>query len=392
METGTHAIHYYLVADSKISANGNVKIYLRFIHHKQKTDFYTGIRWPKELFDKEKQVLLPRHTQDMDVEAYNLMLAQQKGIAHRLQLDAFMDGRQLTTEMYVTAIKSFKPVGDFVAFTNNRINYEYNKEIISNQTWRNQRNCLRQFIDFWGSPLIPFHEITQEKIREYDAYLRKLDKSHNTITGYHKVIRKFLNAAEKQNIIKVNPYNGLTFRYVPGSRRPLEQVELKRLMDIYYKKPLMHSVREVLRRFLFSCLTGVRISDSHRLHRNMIVGNKLTFKMKKTERYGRTATIPLPKAALDLVEGQEGYLFTKFADKTINEYLKVIAVIAGIEKNLTYHCARDTFGTIFIELGGDIKSLCDIMGHSDTRITEIYLKMSDQRKQNLMNNFDLLFG
>lgn len=392
MENGTTSMHYYLVADSKKTRTGLVKIYLRFIHKKQKTDYFTGIRWPRELFDKEKQVLLQRHSTDMDVEAFNLMLAQQKQIAHKLQLDSFMEGKQLTPEMYITAIRKFKPVGDFVTFTNQQINDEYNKNIISNQTWRNQRNCLRQFIDFWGSAIIPFAEITQDKLKEYDACLRKMDKAHNTITGYHKVIRKFLNAAEKKNIIKVNPYNGLSYRYVPGNRQPLEQVELKRLMDLYYNKPMMASMREVLRRFLFSCFTGVRISDSHRLHRRMIIGNKLLVKMKKTDRYGRTATIPLPKVALDLIDGYEGALFTKFADKTINEYLKVLAVTAGIEKNLTYHCARDTFGTIFIELGGDIKSLCDIMGHSDTRITEIYLKMSDKRKQNLMNNFDTMFA
>lgn len=64
---------------------------------------------------------------------------------------------------------------------------------------------------------------------------------------------------------------------------------------------------------------------------------------------------------------------------------------AGVNPGLYYHSVRDTFATIFIELGGDIKSLYDIMGHSNTRITEIYVKMADKRKIQLMNNFDSMF-
>ncbi|MBD3749187.1 MAG: hypothetical protein IE931_06815 [Sphingobacteriales bacterium] len=45
---------------------------------------------------------------------------------------------------------------------------------------------------------------------------------------------------------------------------------------------------------------------------------------------------------------------------------------------------------ITTEMGGDIKSLQTIMGHTSVKTTMIYLKMSEQRQQNLMENFDAL--
>ncbi|MDX3913012.1 MAG: site-specific integrase [Pseudosphingobacterium sp.] len=391
MTSQHNQITYYLVADSKINIKGLVKIYLRFLNKGEKTDFFTGIRWRKELFDQENQVLLPRLSNDIDVEAHNLVLAQQKSIVHKVHLDSYMDGRSFSVEAAIEAIRKFKPVGDFVSFSNKETNNDYNKDVIGYQTWRNHRTAIHRFIEFWESHVIPFADITTDKLKEYDAYLKKRGKAHNTITGYHKVLRKYLNLAINRNLIKKNPYEGLTFRYVDGNRHPLTQAEVKKLRLLFYTEILEPMEKEILRRFLFSCLTGIRISDTHRLHRNMITDNVLEFKPKKNLRFGKINRIPLPSAALELIEGRDNFFFASVSDKHINQMLKIIAAKAGIKKHLTYHCARDTFGTIFIELGGDIKSLCDIMGHSDTRITEIYLKMSDKRKQNLMNNFDQLF-
>ena len=92
-----------------------------------------------------------------------------------------------------------------------------------------------------------------------------------------------------------------------------------------------------------------------------------------------------------LIEGREGRLFEPMTDQHINLMLKILATKANIQKRLSYHCARDTFGTLFIELGGDIKTLKELMGHYSIKTTEIYLKMSDKRKAMLMNNFDVMF-
>ena len=125
----------------------------------------------------------------------------------------------------------------------------------------------------------------------------------------------------------------------------------------------------------------------------MVRNNKLYLVEKKGgENYEKNTIIPLNAFALLLIDGVEGLLFEKMAQKEVNAGLKIIAGICKIDKSLSFHCARDTFGTIFVEMGGDIKSLQMLMGHTNLKTTTIYLKMSEERRVNLMANFDKLMA
>lgn len=383
-------ISYYLAMDSRVNIKGESKIYLRFFENGKKKDFFTGVNWPKKYFNQRQQRLNKRYETDLEVEPMNLILSQNLTIIHRVQMEAFLNNRELKVDDLLDSLKNVSSQTDYVRFATLEINRLYNNDVIANETWRRHRSSLNRATDFFG-PVIFLESITPEKLVDFDAFWRKKGKANNTIAGYHKDFKKYLNIAVEKNYIKANPYNKFKFGYVDGDREALTQKEVKRLMKMYKKDKVKGTEKEILRRFLFSCLTGIRISDTHRVTTDMIVDNKLKFKPKKGLRYGKIVRIPLPSSALKLIKGRDGLLFDSFSDQHINACLKLIAARAKITKNLTYHCARDTFGTIFIELGGDIKSLCDIMGHSNTKTTEIYLKMSDQRKSDLMNNFDTMF-
>lgn len=389
---GVDQIKWFLVADTKLTKTGDVKIYLRFYEAGKKTDYFTGVKWPPALFDKTSQRLLKRHKDDIDCQANNLKLTQMKTIAHQVEIDAFLNNKKITVPVFIHALNKKTPYADFVNFAAKEINSLYNKSVITNATWRRHRSALNKFVEFWGQSQIPIDHITPRKIAEFDAYHRRKGKAPNTIAGYHKEIRKYLYIAEDMKLIKENPYRKFKFSFVAGDREALTQEELKHLTALFEQSAIGGLEHEVLRRFLFSCFTGLRISDTHRVTSEMIQGHVLKIKPNKTRRIGKIVEIPLPAAAMKLIADRKGPLFVPFSDQYINRALKVIAAHAQIKKRLTYHCARDTFGTIFIELGGDIKSCADLMGHSSTKTTAIYLKMSDQRKKNLMNNFDKMFG
>ena len=63
-----------------------------------------------------------------------------------------------------------------------------------------------------------------------------------------------------------------------------------------------------------------------------------------------------------------------------NEYLKVVAQAAGIDKPVSSHWARHTGATLLLNQGGlDMKIVAKICGHSSTRITEkVYAKLLDE--------------
>lgn len=390
MQTSNYSTSIYIVIDSKVDSNNLSKVYLRILQGKKK-DHYLKIKWPRDKFDKVNEKLLPRFPKDVDCDKNNSKILEIKNRLNKLSLDAYIRNRVYTIEDYISVIEKKASLVNFAAFMEESMKREVKQNVIAYETYQKQENTLKKLKLYFGEH-IPMGLLTIEKIKEFDAYWRNHGFKNNTVNAYHKIISKYLNQAISKGLIEKNPYEDFRFSHTPGERKALTQQEVKILYQLFEDQTLDYVEHEVLRRFLFSCITGVRISDTHQLSSEHIINNNLKFMPYKTRKLGKTVTIPLPVAALKLVHGRKGKLFVKFADQSINRILKRIAEFAGINSNISYHSARDSFGTIFIELGGDIKSLADLMGHSNTKTTEIYLKMADGRKQKLMNNFDTMFG
>jgi site-specific recombinase XerD len=299
--------------------------------------------------------------------------------------------RELTLDLFVHEYNNFASRDCFLFFATSKNNSLYEKGINTYRTrLRHQTaiNCLGDFVK--GKQLL-MKELNLEFIRQFDVWLRKVKKyRHNTIVGTHKVIKTYINYALKDGYFLDYSYTNFATAFREGDREALDRDELATLKTMLHSDLLNDLEKECLRKFLFSCYTGIRISDSDLLTSSMIKEGAIKMKMKKGERFGKEVKVPLPKYARELIEGRKGLIFHPYADKTVNAALKVIAAHAGITKNLSFHVSRDTFGTLFIELGGDIASLQELMGHSKIQTTMIYVKMSEQRKEKLMMNFDKL--
>ena len=82
----------------------------------------------------------------------------------------------------------------------------------------------------------------------------------------------------------------------------------------------------------------------------------------------------------------KGILLPVVSNQNTNAYLKEIATLCGIEKNLTFHIARHTFATVFLELGISMESVKAMLGHSDISTTQIYGKITDKKLMTEMDN------
>ena len=67
------------------------------------------------------------------------------------------------------------------------------------------------------------------------------------------------------------------------------------------------------------------------------------------------------------------------------------AEAAGIEKHISFHCSRHTFGTMMLTLGADLFTTSKLMGHSNIQTTEIYAKIVDKKKEEAINLIDGMF-
>ena len=75
----------------------------------------------------------------------------------------------------------------------------------------------------------------------------------------------------------------------------------------------------------------------------------------------------------------------------INKVLRQWVAAAGIDKKITYHTSRHTFGTMMMTVGADLYTTCKLMGHADVRTTQIYAKIVDSKKIEAVNMVDKMF-
>ncbi len=72
-----------------------------------------------------------------------------------------------------------------------------------------------------------------------------------------------------------------------------------------------------------------------------------------------------------------GVLLPVCSNQKMNAYLKELAAICGIRKNLSTHTARHTFATLTLASGATIENVAKMLGHADTKMTRHYARILD---------------
>lgn len=77
--------------------------------------------------------------------------------------------------------------------------------------------------------------------------------------------------------------------------------------------------------------------------------------------------------------------------RATNRVLLQIGRACGIEKHITSHTARHTFATMMLELGADLYTTSKLLGHADMKMTQVYAKIINQKKDDAVNLVNGLF-
>lgn len=142
---------------------------------------------------------------------------------------------------------------------------------------------------------------------------------------------------------------------------------------------------DVLKRAsLFSCLTGLRISDILNLRwENIQLSSDGGWVMHiVTQKTKTDAVLPLSEETLSLCgERGEGKVFAGLSPYHLHSHLKDWVKSAGIEKHITFHCFRHTFATLQIAAGTDLYVVSKMLTHSDIGTTQIYAQVVNEQKR-----------
>lgn len=161
----------------------------------------------------------------------------------------------------------------------------------------------------------------------------------------------------------------------------LTEEELTKIMIKKFPTKRLEQVRDV---FLFSCFTGLAYIDVKRLSKDDIRtsfdGNLwILTKRKKSD---VAVTVPLMKIPQKILAKYEGALpedkiLPVLSNQKMNAYLKEIADVCGITKNLTFHLARHTFATtVTLSKGISIETVSKMLGHTNIQTTQIYARIT----------------
>lgn len=375
-----------------IRTDGTSTVYLRVIIDRRKREFNLKVYWPQEYFDHERQQAKSRYPKDPDLANVNMIINEAKGKGNKIKLRYFSDSKRLSLDLFQKEFENYESRDNFLLYYENKMNEREKHGHISSDTRRRHNTNLNRFKGFIkGGKFLSMADLNKELMLQFRNYLRKNKKlSFNTAVGALKNVQTYINLAIEEGFKIIDPFEQISLGYKPGERQALNQAEVNRLKELFLAKSLTAIGQEVLRKFLFSCFTGIRLGDNAVVDADMISAGVLKINLIKGRRYGKQVTIPLPEFAKELISGRDGLLFRPIASQTCNDWLKIIGPQAKIEKLLTFRVSRDTFATLFITMGGDAVTLRDLLGHTSIKTTEIYIKMSEDRKTLLMNNFNNL--
>ena len=222
----------------------------------------------------------------------------------------------------------------------------------------------------------------------YEYYLRT-EKLCSDISAakYIKHLRKIINLCLAHGWISSNPFKFYKTNAKPKEKSYLNRDELTRIENKNLEITRLQHVRDI---FVFCCYTGLSYADVSKLTRQNIevgIDNRFWIKIRR-QKTNTMSSIPILPKALEILESYRDYppcqsndlMLPILSNQKMNSYLKEIADLCGVTKELTFHIARHTFATtVTLSNGVPIETVSKMLGHLDIRTTQHYAKLLDNR-------------
>ncbi len=238
----------------------------------------------------------------------------------------------------------------------------------------------------YGKEDIEIRKLDYEFISDYQYWFKSVRKcSHNTTVKYLANMKKIVLDCVKKGWLQRDPF--LDFKMVKKDipREALTESELDHVSKKIFSTQRLNLVRDL---FIFSCYTGLAYIDVKNLDKNQIIqgmdGEKWLFTHR--QKTNSPTRLPLlPQAMKILVKYQDhpkaeisGKVLPTPSNQKLNAYLKEIADLCGINKELTFHIARHTFATtVTLANGVPIETVSKMLGHKSLSQTQHYAKILD---------------
>ena len=266
-------------------------------------------------------------------------------------------------------------------------------------TVRRYESCKRYLVELirqkYGKDDLPLAEVNGELVRAFEFYLKtEKECQQNTVIRYMKCLKKITNLALANEWIAKDPFIGIKFHEKEVIR---EFLTMDELLSIYHKEFSLERITVVRDVFIFAAFTGLAFIDVQQLSPEHIVkdNNENLWIRKPRQKTKNMCNIPLLDIPLEILRKyadypackKKGVLLPVPCNQKMNSYLKEIADLCLIKKNLTTHTARHSYATsVCLANGVSIENVAKMLGHSNIKMTQHYARVLDSSILKDMNN------
>lgn len=362
------------------SSHKEGSVELRITFERQQKFMTTGVRLlPKQW--KNGQVINRLDAQEMQQTLETLMLKARKVINEMLSCGS------LNIDEIPARLKS-NTVDDrsFIRFCEDRVKVRaYGKKSDTIERYDRFMRWLKNY-----GKIRFFSDVSDKNIILMDEALRATGmKNYSKWNNYHRFMNSFILDAIDEGYLKRNPYRWLHIEKEKNSglQKYLTKEEFHKIETAIMPTKSLERVRDVFVFQTYTCLSYVDLANFDMEKMNNRDG--ISIYNGKRGKTGKEFSFLLMKKARAILDKYGGKL-PVISNIKYNEYLKVVAQSAKVDKPITSHWARHTGATMLLNEGGvDMEVIARILGHSSTRQTrETYAKLLDTTVEKEMQAYE----
>lgn len=361
--------------------NGKHPIYIHITGNSKREFINTGLHvYPKD-WNPDRQRAKPNDKEHSDL---NLILDKCESKLHEIRVAFRLTNIIPTPEMVKKEYLNNLSRLNFIAFSLEALKLESTITTERAKGLKSIISKVEEYRDYVG-----FHEMDLQWFKNYRLWLKNVKKNNDvTIATNLSGIKKFLRIAQKSGIQLRFDLDDLKPGDTKGNRNFLTDTEIKKAMKFYFSEYITEKNKLVLGYFLFGCMTGLRISNIQRLTRKDFQNGQFSVVMVKGN---KDKILSLNGTAMNIINNNEELFVKKFSDQELNRKIKPIMASIGITKKISFHCARHTFATLFLNSEGRVELLQQLLGHSSIKQTMIYAHIVQEQANKEIFVLDKLF-
>ncbi|MBS1619923.1 MAG: site-specific integrase [Bacteroidetes bacterium] len=375
----------------RAKSDGTYPVLLRIIHYEKPASITLGIYLKKEDWDAKIRTIKPSYKGTESVTRLNNFLQKKKSEA--IDIITKLDEKKTLDSLTVTQIKDLiskkSDSGSFFEYGQTLVDGLLETNRLGN--YRSYKCALSVLKKFNSNRDLSFRELTYSYLVKFEQNHLKKGGSLNGLAVYMRTIRAIYNQAIKAGLAEQEfyPFKNYEIKTTKTRKRAISIESIKSIQNLQLtpKDHLYHPRNLFMASFY---MRGISFTDLAHLKVSDMIDGRIHYDRQKTGKpYDIKITSEL-QSILDIyLVGKEidDFIFPIIQQKDLkkqyeeiqdkrkrfNDNLKRIAKLCGITENLTSYVSRHSFATRAKNLGVPIATISDMLGHADTKTTEVYL-------------------